>query len=130
MNGFGLFTWEESKTYKGEFKNDKKYNFGILICNDGKKYEGFWDRGSQNGLGKFTKIMEGNNESVKIGIYQNNKLITEIQNTEDDYNAKLAQLDSQTEEVMLKVNFIVFSIKNIITKSFGAECYNQISGLK
>jgi len=33
---------------------DMKEGFGIFVWPDGRKYEGFWLRGKQHGVGKYT----------------------------------------------------------------------------
>ena len=74
MNGLGLFLWKDGRKYKGEYKDDKKYNFGCYYGNDDKKYEGFWDNGIQKDLGKFTK----KDGSFKLGYWQENQLLSII----------------------------------------------------
>lgn len=34
-NGQGTFTWGDGSVYKGEFKNDKRHGYGVLINPDG-----------------------------------------------------------------------------------------------
>ena len=55
MNGTGLFLWKDGRKYKGQYKEDKKSNFGCYYGTDEKKYEGIWENGIQKGLGRFTK---------------------------------------------------------------------------
>jgi hypothetical protein len=29
MDGMGLYTWKDGRSYEGEYKDDKKHGFGI-----------------------------------------------------------------------------------------------------
>lgn len=37
--------------YKGEYKKGKKDGYGIYVWPDGRRYEGYWKDGCQNGEG-------------------------------------------------------------------------------
>jgi hypothetical protein len=45
MEGMGLYTWNDGRSYEGFYKDDKKHGFGIYIWADGRKYEGYWVKG-------------------------------------------------------------------------------------
>ena len=45
MNGKGLMTWPDGRSYKGEYLNDQKHGFGIFSYFDGRKYIGQWKNG-------------------------------------------------------------------------------------
>ena len=40
MEGKGLYTFSNGKTYEGEFKNDLKEGFGVFKWPDGRIYSG------------------------------------------------------------------------------------------
>ena len=37
MDGKGVFTWEDGRSYSGEYKLDKKHGYGIFSWPDGSK---------------------------------------------------------------------------------------------
>ena len=43
--GYGVFTWEECRKYKGSYVDGKKEGNGHLILPDGRVYEGLWKDG-------------------------------------------------------------------------------------
>ena len=53
MNGQGEMLYEDGRFYKGEFQNDKKHGKGILFLPNGRKIEGTWILGKQEGQGKY-----------------------------------------------------------------------------
>jgi hypothetical protein len=108
MNGFGLFLWKDGRSYKGEYKDDKKHNFGIYYGNEGKKYEGFWEDGSQKNLGKYTK----KDGSFKIGLWKEHILIKPLTG-ENEIASKLAEIDHYVEETLSKVENVIEAYKNI-----------------
>lgn len=71
-----MFTWEDGKSYEGEYVDDKKEGYGVFIWPDGKKYEGYWKDGKQEGEGTFTSkgktrkgiFSQGKMQSVKKDI--------------------------------------------------------------
>lgn len=108
MNGNGMFLWKDGRYYKGEYKDDKKHNFGIYYGKENKGYEGFWECGSQKGLGKYIK----NNGSFKLGYWDENKLTSAITNEEDIAN-KLSEIDTLIEECTIKVDKVMTSLKSV-----------------
>ena len=40
MNGKGVLTWKDGRTYRGNFVNDKKELHGSFEWADGRKYSG------------------------------------------------------------------------------------------
>jgi hypothetical protein len=42
MNGYGITTWVDGRSYEGEYLNDKKHGFGTFLWPDGRKYVGHW----------------------------------------------------------------------------------------
>jgi hypothetical protein len=74
---------DESRTdvYKGSYKNGSFHGYGILIKNDGSKFEGMWDMGTLNG---FARIISENGDYYQgyvkkgtphgEGVYRNNKI--------------------------------------------------------
>ena len=53
MDGNGKFTWEDGKTYIGDYVNDKKHGKGKLMWNNEKYYEGSWVNNKQHGEGMY-----------------------------------------------------------------------------
>ena len=45
MEGKGVFTWSDGRSFLGQYKDDKKDGFGIFRWPDGRKYEGQWLNG-------------------------------------------------------------------------------------
>jgi hypothetical protein len=111
MNGYGLFLWKDSRSYKGEYKDDKKHNFGIYYGNEGKKYEGFWEEGSQKNLGKYTK----KDGSFKIGLWKEHILVKPLIG-DNEIAIKLAEIDHYVEETLLRVNNVLETLKNIFNE--------------
>ena len=108
MNGFGMFLWKDGRSYKGEYKDDKKHNFGMYYGNEGKRYEGFWECGAQKNLGKYTK----KDSSFKLGFWNENQLATHI--TEENIIAnKLSEIDEFIEETLHRVNYVMASLKSL-----------------
>jgi hypothetical protein len=54
MHGKGEYTWKDGKTYKGDFKHDKREGNGEMIWASGKSYQGEWVKGEMHGNGKLT----------------------------------------------------------------------------
>jgi hypothetical protein len=111
MNGYGIFLWKDGRSYKGEYKEDKKQNFGVYYGNEGKKYEGNWEEGSQKNLGRYTK----KDGSFKIGIWNEHQLISAITDEVEIAN-KLAYIDSKVEDTLSKVTAVIHSVKNIFNE--------------
>jgi len=108
MNGLGLFLWKDGRKYKGEYKDDKKSNFGCYYGNDDKKYEGYWDNGIQKELGKFTK----KDGSFKLGYWNENQLLSSIVD-EQDIADKLTQIDNMVEENETKLNIVFDNLRTL-----------------
>jgi hypothetical protein len=53
LHGKGRYTWEDGRSYEGQYIDDKKEGYGVYIWPDGRKYEGMWANGKQHGEGKF-----------------------------------------------------------------------------
>ena len=54
MNGFGLLTYDDGRSYRGHFQDDQKHGNGIYTWASGKVYNGGWIKGKQNGQALFT----------------------------------------------------------------------------
>lgn len=106
MNGFGIFFWKDGRTYRGEYKDDKKHNFGMYYGNESKRYEGFWEKGSQKNLGKYTK----RDGSFKLGLWDENQLVSAITD-EKEIAVKLSQIDEMIEETNSKVDIVMSNLK-------------------
>jgi hypothetical protein len=77
MEGEGKFTWPDGRTYKGEYKRDKKDGYGIFEWDDGRIYKGNWKEGKQNGEGEYYNPKE---KIWKKGLWENGKKIKWINN--------------------------------------------------
>lgn len=108
MNGLGFFFWKDGRSYKGEYKDDKKHNFGIYYGNENKMYQGFWEGGSQKNLGKYIK----KDGSFKIGYWNENKLVTPITN-DKEIAGKLSEIDIHIEETLNNVNQVMTNLKQL-----------------
>ena len=69
MNGFGVYTWKDGRTYEGYYIDDKKHGFGVYTWSDQKRYAGWWWGGKQHGLGTFIS-KEG---KKKLGVWEDGK---------------------------------------------------------
>lgn len=110
MNGFGIFLWKDGRSYKGEYRDDKKHNFGMYYGNEGKRYEGFWECGSQKKLGKYTK----KDGSFKLGYWDENQLNSAITN-ENEIASKLTEIDKRIEETLIRVTEVVSQLKALFS---------------
>jgi len=54
-------------------KMTKKEGYGIYYWTDGRKYEGWWTKGKQHGLGIY---IDPNKKSVKYGLWEHGKRAT------------------------------------------------------
>lgn len=43
--------YTSGQTYSGEWNNNSKHGFGVLVKGDGSKYEGYWKNNKQHGTG-------------------------------------------------------------------------------
>lgn len=71
MDGIGVYTWQDGRQYRGEYKDDKKHGYGIYTWSDGRTYSGHWCRGKQHGLGTYS--VPG--QSTKCGLWEEGKRI-------------------------------------------------------
>ena len=71
MDGIGVYTWQDGRQYRGEYKDDKKHGFGIYTWSDGRMYSGHWCRGKQHGLGNYSVPQQ----SSKCGLWEEGKRI-------------------------------------------------------
>ena len=53
MHGEGVYHWPDGRSYKGNFKNDKKNGYGVYKYPDGRSYKGSFKDGLQHGIGVF-----------------------------------------------------------------------------
>jgi hypothetical protein len=48
--GYGVYTWQNGWSYRGNFENDTRHGYGELYQSDNLlNYRGFWDNGQQVG---------------------------------------------------------------------------------
>jgi hypothetical protein len=45
MHGAGTFFWPDGKSFKGEYRHDRKHGAGVFTWPDGKKLSGVWEDG-------------------------------------------------------------------------------------
>ena len=107
MNGIGIFIWSDGRKYYGEYKDDKKNNFGVFQEKN-KKYEGFWKKGVKDGLGKFTK----SNGNIKIGYYENNSLV-QIISDENEKENKIKEIEQCVININKRLNVMKTEIKKL-----------------
>ena len=77
MHGKGVLIWNDGKRYDGEFKNDKRQGKGVFTWKDGRVYDGEWADGKQHGRGIFIK-QDG---TKKVGIWENGRNIRWLDET-------------------------------------------------
>merc|ERR1712032_304546 len=53
-HGYGLYSWPNGRSYRGQYRNDQAWGFGTFSFPDGSRYEGYWERGKQQGSGRST----------------------------------------------------------------------------
>jgi hypothetical protein len=113
MKGFGIFYWKDQKTYIGHYDDDEKSDFGIYIKSNKRKYEGYWNKGNQNSLGRNINLENGNSQ---IGIWKDNLLIEQYNNETEEYIKASNQIDEKVFEVEEKKNEIIKKIKDIFNE--------------
>jgi hypothetical protein len=72
MEGYGIYKWQDGRSYQGQYKDDKKHGFGIYIWADNRKYAGWWFKGKQHGLGNYAVPFEN---SMRFGLWEDGKRI-------------------------------------------------------
>jgi hypothetical protein len=40
MQGKGILIWQDGKKYEGDFEDDKRHGQGVFLWKDGKEYRG------------------------------------------------------------------------------------------
>ena len=112
MDGIGVYTWQDGRQYRGEYKDDKKHGYGIYSWSDGRIYKGHWCRGKQHGLGTY----EVPGTPTKSGLWEDGKRIEWF---EEDQCEKIlkGQLDyksffRKTESGFSVDQFATFDVPN------------------
>jgi hypothetical protein len=123
MHGTGVFFWRDGRTYKGEYKEDKKHKFGIYYGNEGKKYEGFWENGSQKNLGKYTK----RDGSFKVGIWEENQLVAPIVD-ENEIAVKLMEIDNLVEDTNNRAAVVIYNLKVLFAQNLPDIDFESLLG--
>lgn len=88
MDGIGIYTWQDGREYRGEYKDDKKQGYGEYTWSDGRKYEGYWWRGKQHGLGSY----QVPGKPIQFGLWEEGKRI-EWFDDETQMQIKYGRLD-------------------------------------
>jgi hypothetical protein len=65
--------------YDGEYVDDKKDGFGVYYWTDGRKYEGWWHKGKQHGLGQY---VDSGKKTLKYGLWEYGKRVRWFDDTE------------------------------------------------
>jgi hypothetical protein len=52
INGYGYYTNSDNAMYEGTWQKDIQLGLGIETWPDGTYYQGVYDRGMKNGIGK------------------------------------------------------------------------------
>ena len=71
MEGMGIYTWQDGRMYKGQYKDDKKHGYGVYSWADQRLYQGMWFKGKQHGLGIYTVP----SSEAKCGLWEDGKRI-------------------------------------------------------
>ena len=74
MEGFGIYTWSDGRSYEGDYYDDKKHGYDWYRWADGRLYEGFWHRGKQYGLGVYRNGGDSE-EKEKNGLWEDGRRI-------------------------------------------------------
>ena len=98
MDGIGVYTWQDGRQYRGEYKDDKKHGYGVYTWSDGRTYSGHWCRGKQHGLGTYS--VPG--QQTKYGLWEEGKRIEwfdeesimQIQKGKQDYKVFFRKTES------------------------------------
>lgn len=80
LHGRGRYTWEDGRSYEGQYVDDKKEGFGIYVWPDGRKYEGWWRNGKQHGEGRFFNTKG----KSKKGIWEEGERIRWVEGSRKD----------------------------------------------
>ena len=130
MNGFGLFTWKDGRCYRGykflkvgEYKDDKKHNFGIYIGVEGKRYEGYWESGNQKNLGKYFK----KDGTIKIGYFDDNQNLRHITD-EDEINSKFKEIDKLKEITNMFVDKSINELRSLLKQNVPDLDFDSLIG--
>lgn len=72
--GIGIQKFADQRIYKGQWSNNKKHGYGVMIWPNGEKSEGYWQNNVRCGLSIFTDA-EGRRyeEKWKNGAREGNK---------------------------------------------------------
>ena len=70
MDGDGLYTWSDGRSYAGQYMNDKKHGRGKYTWANGKTYDGEWKDGKQHGDGIY---FNKETAETKRGRWENGK---------------------------------------------------------
>ena len=107
MNGFGIFSCPDGKSYKGYYENDKKNGFGIYSGKNNIKYEGKFKKGKQYGIGRVT-----NEKGEKqLGLYLKGKRLKYL--NEKDFKEDIGNIDKEVEKINYIINNNEFFVENI-----------------
>lgn len=74
VNGQGTYTYANSDTYKGKFKNGRRDGQGVYFFANGDKHEGTWKNNNRHGQG----ILTFANGSTKTGKWKNDQLAAPV----------------------------------------------------
>jgi len=91
MHGDGTLYYPDERTYKGEFKNDKRDGFGEFFYPDGRIFKGWWKEGVQHGEGTF--VLPSGKE--RNGIWENGKRSRWIDGTMTNSSFHMASVISR-----------------------------------
>lgn len=112
MNGYGLFTWKDGRSYRGEYKDDKKHNFGIYVGVEGKRYEGYWENGNQKNLGKYYK----KDGTIKIGYFDDAQNLKPIED-EEEISLKNNEIDKMKQITNMFVDKTLNEMKSLFLRN-------------
>ncbi|TNV79733.1 hypothetical protein FGO68_gene665 [Halteria grandinella] len=119
MHGFGRFRFSDGKVYEGFYQNDKKHGYGIFKWTNsptGRRYEGWWTEGRQDGLGILFEKASPQDSEIKVqyviykdGVKQRVLTNDEAHLIHQEYEQRLkktAAFDTQSNDQILRMTFV------------------------
>lgn len=74
-HGYGTYTYNKKshgvfKQYKGQWLNDMKHGYGVLMCRNGNVYAGQWEENAKRGIGVMFQCKEGDPQGLPSFKYE------------------------------------------------------------
>lgn len=71
--GYGVFKWASGNIYKGNYEGDMRNGYGEMYWTNGSYYKGNWTNGIQHG--------EGNTECIQVNFFSQPKATKKVSST-------------------------------------------------